>query len=468
MTPQRVVIGDDVDGFEANAGDEGSPIALMIRRTSTHPDRKIVLVSSPTVEGTSEIDEHYKLSDQRQWEVPCPRCGMYQVLLWAQLKWPSPDHTGEWYATYHQPEKARYLCHVCEYQIEHREKRAMNAKGKWIARERFTGTAGFWHNALISAFETWSEIIMQFLKEHHDPAQFRVFVNTKLAEVWKVKLGEQLDHQLLFQRREDYTVPDGVVILTCAVDVQESPARLEVEVKGWGIAQESWGIEHTALYGNIDQPIFPEGKTADGTPNAWQALDAYLHKRWVHPSGVSLGIRCTFVDSSHRTNEVYKFVKPRQLRNVFAIKGSSESGAPIVNSPTAQKNGIMLIIIGVHTAKSTIYDRLQKIERGPGYLHWCLRYSEDYFKQIVAEKLTQKRRMGKLLLVWELPDGKRNEGLDLNVYNYAAIEWMVQKQGASLELLKAQLTSSATTAPMAHPTAGGWVRQRTRSGWMKR
>jgi len=475
MTPQRVVIGDDVDGFESNAGDEGSPISLMIRRTSTYPDRKILLVSSPTVEGTSEIDNHYQQSDQRTWEVPCPECGVYQELLWEQLTWPSPDHQGPWYASYHDPEKARYLCRECAYPIEHRQKRAMNLKGHWRARERFTGTAGFWHNALASAFETWADIIAQFLKEHHDPKQFKVFVNTKWAQCWKVKLGTQLEHETLWARREDYGehLPEGVIVITCAVDVQESPSRLEAEVKGWGLGQESWGIEHAVFYGGLDQPNFkPEIPDPEGQPNAWRALDAFLQKRWTTASGVSVGIRCTFIDSGYRTNEVYHFVRPRQIRNVLATKGSSEAAAPIVNNPTVSKQGVMLILIGVHTAKSTIYDRLKKAEKGPGYCHWDRTFSEEYFKQVVAEKLTEKWRMGKVSLVWDLPDGKKNEALDLNVGNYAALEWMVQRQGANLEQLLAELTSSQGALPVHQQARGGWIqrsgRAEKRGGWMSR
>lgn len=479
MTPQRVVIGDDVDGFEANAGDEGSPISLMIRRTSTFPDRKIILVSSPTVEGTSEIDNAYQQSDQRVWEVPCPECDTYQDLVWAQLKWPSPYHEGRWYSEHHRPDQARYICRFCEYPIEHRFKRSMNLKGLWTPRARFTGTAGFWHNALCSAFENWQEIITQFLHEKDDPAQFRVFRNTKLAETWKVKLGTQLEHEHLYNRREVYTspAPDGVVVLTAAVDVQESPERLEIEVKGWGLGEENWGIEHKIFHGHIDQPTFnPDLPDPSGKPNAWRLLDEYLKQQWMLPSGVRLPIACTFIDSSHRTNEVYRFVKPRQIRNIYAIKGSSERGAPLVNNPTTKQHGVLLIMLGTDTAKSTIYDRLKKTERGAGYYHWPMTYEEEYFKQVVSERLTEKKKMGVRYHTWELPDGKRNEGLDLNVYAYAALTWMITRQGANLERLRDQLTASPMPPPVRDDRAGGWVNrtgpdrgtQPRRGGWVNR
>jgi phage terminase large subunit GpA-like protein len=478
MTPQRIVIGDDVDGFERNAGDEGSPISLMIRRTSTYPDRKIVLVSSPTVEGISEIDSAYQQSDQRVWEVPCPACGTFQELVWARLKWPSPSNEGRWYAREAKPDQCRYLCNVCSHAIEHRHKRTMNQQGRWRARAPFTGIAGFWHNALASAFETWTEIIRQFLTEHDDPAQFKVFVNTKLAECWKVKLGTQLKHEAIYNRREVYgpELPDDVVVLTAGVDVQDSPPRLEVEVKGWGVGEESWGIEHKVFHGQIDQPVFnPNAPDPPEKANAWRQLDDYLRTTWQHPLGPQLPIACTFIDSSNRTNEVYKFVRPRQIRQIYAIKGSSQTGAPLVNNPTKKEHGVVLVIVGVGTAKSTIYDRLNKQERGPGFCHWPRTYEEDYFKQVVAERLVEKKRMGVTYHVWELPEGERNEGLDLNVYAYAALGWMISRQGANLERLRAQLTASPAPPPRPEPRSGWIARNQPagpgpsrRGGWMSR
>ena len=293
-----------------------------------------------------------------------------------------------------------------------------------------------------------------------DPAQFRVFVNTKWAITWKVKVGKQLKHETLYERREEWgeTLPAGVIVLTAGVDLQESPSRLEVEVKGWGVGEESWGIAHKVFHGLIDQPLFDATVEDDPMkPNAWRQLDEFLSREWVHPLGVKLRISCTFVDSSHRTKEVYQFIRTRQARQIYAIKGSSERGAPIVNYPTRKLRRVLLIIIGTDAAKSTIYDRLQKLEPGPGYLHWPKTYEENYFKQVVAEHLTPKMKMGQRYNIWELPAGHSNEGLDLNVYAYAALCWMTMRQGASLERLSQALRGraekvAADTVKLQQPT----------------
>ena len=49
--------------------------------------------------------------------------------------------------------------------------------------------------------------------------------------------------QQFVESRENYgaDLPEGVLILTCAVDTQDN--RLEYEICGWGDEEECWGIE---------------------------------------------------------------------------------------------------------------------------------------------------------------------------------------------------------------------------------
>ena len=67
-----------------------------------------------------------------------------------------------------------------------------------------------------------------------DFEKMKTFTNTVLAEVWDENIGEQVDDDVLFKRREKYParVPDEGFILTCGVDVQED--RLELEDGGLG------------------------------------------------------------------------------------------------------------------------------------------------------------------------------------------------------------------------------------------
>jgi phage terminase large subunit GpA-like protein len=64
---------DEADGMEITS--EGDPVSLAIKRTLAHPDRKIVIGSTPTDEASSVINRLYQESDQRVFETPCVHCG---------------------------------------------------------------------------------------------------------------------------------------------------------------------------------------------------------------------------------------------------------------------------------------------------------------------------------------------------------------------------------------------------------
>ena len=86
--PVRFLFLDEVDAYPPDADGEGDPIELAVQRTVTFARRKIFLVSTPTIAGVSRIETAYEESDQRCYWVPCPDCGTFQVLKWANVRWP--------------------------------------------------------------------------------------------------------------------------------------------------------------------------------------------------------------------------------------------------------------------------------------------------------------------------------------------------------------------------------------------
>jgi phage terminase large subunit GpA-like protein len=85
--PIRILLCDEVDRYPFSAGAEGDPVNLARKRTVTVWNRKIVLVSTPTIRGSSRIEAAYEESDKRRFFVPCPECGEHQTLTWAQVRW---------------------------------------------------------------------------------------------------------------------------------------------------------------------------------------------------------------------------------------------------------------------------------------------------------------------------------------------------------------------------------------------
>jgi phage terminase large subunit GpA-like protein len=57
---------------------------------------------------------------------------------------------------------------------------------------------------------------------------------------------------------------------------------------------------------------------------------------------------------------------------------------------------------------------------GPGYLHFSSELDAEHYQQLTAEKLVTRYHKGRPRREWVLVKGRRNEALDLKVYNFAA------------------------------------------------
>ena len=162
-----------------------------------------------------------------------------------------------------------------------------------------------------------------------------------MGETWEEE-GEQIETDDLFKRRERYNceVPEEVLVLTAGVDVQDD--RFEVEVVGWGVDKESWGIKYQVIYGDLKlKPV-------------WDELDKFLSQTFTTADGRRLKIICACVDSGgHFTTQVYRFCKERTARRVFAIKGKGGAEVPYFNRPSTANNiKAPLFTVGVDTGKA--------------------------------------------------------------------------------------------------------------------
>ena len=405
--PVRLVLCDEVDRYPVSAGSEGDPVNLAKKRATTFWNRKIVLTSTPTIKDLSRIEAAYNQSDQRRYYVPCPSCGEYQTLKWSQVKWDKDKIDNK---SINKPETAHYVCEINGCVLTNTDKNAMLKNGEWRAENEFSNIAGFHLNELYSPWVSWSKIVAEFLKAKLLPETLKTWVNTTLGETWEDQ-GDSVDDNSLLARKENWgdTAPSEVLIITAGVDVQND--RLELEIVGFGKDSESWSLDYRIIYGD---PARPE---------LWQDLDAILEKAIEHKSGTILRIACVCIDSGgHHTQSVYAYCKKRQLRRVFAIKGSSIAGKPIVSRPSvSNRMRVKLFSIGTDTAKEMIYSRLKITEPSAGYCHFPADRDEQYFKQLTAEKLVTHYHKGFPVRRWEKPKGRRNEALDCRVYALAAL-----------------------------------------------
>lgn len=398
--PVRAVFFDEVDRYPNSAGSEGDPINLGIARTKTFThNRKIVMVSTPTNKGASRIETAFSQSDQRYFHVPCPDCGHSQTLKWSNVHWKKDS-----------PETAEYICEECGCAWDDAKRYRAIKGGKWIASEPFNGTAGFHLSGLYSPWTPLGEIALDFMNAKALPDTLRVFVNTTLAECFEDE-GERIDDFDVAQRAEEFgpRVDKGVVVVTAGIDVQND--RLEVEIVGWGRAEESWSLAYDTLYGD------------PSTPQLWQDLDAHLATKFETEDDRTLQIRAACIDSGgHYTKAVYDFVRPREGRRIFAIKGMAGESRPIVSRPTRNNIGkIRLFTLGVDNIKSLIFSRLGIQSNGPGFCHFPNDRPDEYFKQLAAsEKIVTKFHKGFPRREF-IKTRTRNEALDCRVYATGAL-----------------------------------------------
>lgn len=435
--PCRYVFMDEVDRYPLDVDGEGDPVTLAEKRTSTFQRRKKYKVSTPTIEGRSRIASAYQQSDRRRYFVPCPHCDHLQWLKWSQLKYEQVDK-GE----VPEPVNVRYICESCQGEIrEHHKTQMLKEKGyggkaEWRAENPGAGggkVAGFHLSSLYSpvGWKSWHELVAEWLLAQGDPPKLKGFINTSLGETWKDK-GDAPEWERLYDRRELYeigTVPDPVVFLTAAADVQKN--RIEVEVCGWCRDKQSYSIEYIVIMGDTS------------TDAPWAELDAVLGRTWRKKSGLEYPIRRMAVDTGYNAQTVYNWVRRYPLNRVMAVKGRAQAamllGAPtlvdVTNRGRKVPKGVQLWTVGVDVAKTELYGWLklkrptdEELENGApypaGYCHFP-QYEAEFFKQLTAEQLVVRIGKGNNSKKhvrreeWE-KTRDRNEALDCRIYNRAA------------------------------------------------
>lgn len=471
-----VVAYDELAAFDPDIEKEGSPTFLGDKRIEGSIFPKSIRGSTPKILDTCQITKAASEAEcYFRLYLPCPHCGHEQYLKFGG---PESECGFKWDAG--KPETVQYLCEHCHALADQAAWHGQYPKLIW----RCDITGSFTKNGLdyfdengkrrdapesiafhiwtaYSTFTTWVRIVKDFLKAKDDIGKLKTFVNTTLGETWQDDQGETLEPDLLYARREHYSaeIPVEHCVLTAAVDTQDD--RFEIEVVAWVAGEQSYRISYERLYGDLSRA------------EIWNALAKRLKRQFVTPSGALLDIRIVLIDSGgHYTDEVYAFCKKHGPRRFIPIKGSSETGKPVIRFPRKRTDkGVYLSLIGTDTAKEIIVSRLRILEPGEGYMHYPVKddFDEDYFKQLTAERKKRKLVKGRWVTVWDA-GGRRNEPFDTSVYNLGGIRLLQQHYGLNLNTLintkePAEIPENNTATPTAKPapknnfinTEGSWL-----------
>lgn len=433
--PAGLVIVDELDRMEPVPG-EGDVVQLVKARGTTYPDRKLVITSTPLVGTVDTVRheatglEHWRVTapdeiesatwrrwqegTRHEWAWPCTECNAYFIPRFRWLRWPKGATATEARLT------ARLQCPWCDATLEDGRKTEMNLRGVFLAPGQSVGedgtimgdlapteTASFWISGLCSPWRTFGEIAQEYVKATAlgDPAVMQSVVNTVLGELYSLA-GEALPWETLRALQQPYqsgTVPDGVRVVVCGVDVQHN--RLIYDVRGFGMRLESWLIQHGELWGETDQEA------------VWAELGALLLSTFD-----GWPIRLMLIDSGFRPQPVYDFCRRSQGRG-RATKGWERSEKPyraatidVTVAGKTVKRGLQLWHLDAGFFKAFVHGRFGWPAGEPGGFHLPEDVPDAYLQELTAERRIVKPS-GRP--TW-LRIRKANHGLDTAALTVAA------------------------------------------------
>ena len=410
--PRRIVLLDEIDKYKANIGNDGDPIKQTFQRTQNFWNRKKALASTPTIENLSAIDEWFKRSDQRFFEVPCDHCGTFDSLEWENVRWQKG-----------KPDTARYICPHCEGEHNQAQIFRMVRHGHWKARAAFNGVAGFHVWAIYSPWVSMADLAAEWEEAEGKPNEEQTFVNLKLGRCYNPTKEASTTVDELLARKSDYgpsadanyVVPFEVLLITAAVDVQAN--RFEITFLGWGENDRKWVLDHVIHY---DDPT---------NPSAFVRMDTErLERTFQHPSGHEMRVEAVVVDAGNWQQIVLEFVREKRasFKPYYATKGVGGWGRPIIQESKEKfSRGARLHILGVDDGKATAYQELAtrpNTDTGTKdyRVHFPRHLERTYFEQLLGEVIKIEYQNGRPVPKWYPRPGVRNEALDCFVGAMAA------------------------------------------------
>jgi phage terminase large subunit GpA-like protein len=470
------IIMDELDKAPPELKGIGDPEGIIEARGKTIRKLKVLKLSTPSIAGRSRIYRAFKTGDQREYMVPCPRCGGFQFLEFMKeerkyglygdytiitgKKEKKVSGTAGLYGDKTKEKIAkrtliegseRYKCKLCgkDFYDDERYERS-----KFMIEKSLGGEA-YWQpfaapvdkrdrsyhiSAMMSPMTRWENILSDFAKSNYGKNinMYRNFIITNEGLPYFNKSVFK-SWEILKKRAEKYergTPPEGVLLLTAGVDVQKD--RLELQVIGWGYGMEAWSIDHLVF----------KGVTANVNSIAWQQLLEYCDRYFKMPGIKSeMCITKVGIDASYNPNKdysmadvglrmetdaVYAFCS-RNVGRYVPIRGIEESDCLIVQR-RHKAYGLDYYHVDVSAIKDELFANIER-KRGAYSLHFTKDYSDDFFKQFLSEA----RKEGDDGRTRYVKINARNETLDTYVYARACMniigadrwsdeEWEVWKE----------------------------------------
>lgn len=325
------------------------------------------------------------------------------------------------------------------------------------------------HRSIVESFlysnVSLTKRVRQFIHAYYsrDPAAMKQFVNQALSRGYDGPRGteEGVVDKLMSQGmnvQDEYgpgvVVPPWVKILTSSVDVQRGEGgagRLEWKLKGHGDGMETITLKKLKIPGNADDEA------------TWEKLDEHRMKFYPGVEDEGLGRRyypvvMTAVDVGDQGRAIAKhYISKWVGKGVIPVRGYRDADLFDGELVADKHTRVHHFKVGTSIARDILSRRFlvkkpkrkkgEPEQRVPELMHFAeddvspdgvplfeSGITEDYFHQLTnfRVKLVKDARSGGLKEVYD-KDRKSDpdEDLDLEIYNMAALEWVLISNGVN-------------------------------------
>jgi len=466
----RDVVFDEYDRYPDDIEGEGDPYALGVKRVESYWNSKVIIGSTPKIKYHSKTEDKFHETDMRYRYLPCPHCNHMQILVFKNLDIPQEYREGvkHWHT-----DKAKFICIKCEEFIDHKDKRRMDKKGKWLQTQIFfccdewqkpkenrhwyyneddkedkkNGEALCKHCGLTAEYNrkgrkkrgyhiwagysfqpntTWTKIAEAFVEAIGNLEKMKSFRNTWLGETFEEK-NVSLKPNLIMEQAEDYkNIPNDTKVILMTVDNQND--RLEYLITAWCMGETSYNIKAGKIWGDpINRSVWDELKRIAEEPLCKEdGTKAYIYKSFIDMGG-------------QRDTYVKKFVRANK-KKFMMLKGDSHERKSDPNRPVSmlkisEKEKDVIMWVATNKAKDIMFERLTKQSHEYGFIHHNKTFKEEWYNQLGAEKkVFKKNKSGRVESTYiNTASDKRNEATDLVGYQIAAVR-LIQNEIKGFDL----------------------------------
>jgi phage terminase large subunit GpA-like protein len=312
--PIRYAITDEEDKFPRQIKQEADTVELVGQRLKTYKERaRWLRISTPTT-STGHIHRAYLSGDRRRLFLPCPKCGMMQILVWAQVRFDSSKPVDE------SARGAFYECAnpKCKMHIMDGHKPGMLAKREWRATAVSSdpATVSLHLSSLYAPWVSWAQLVRKFLMTRTNPEQLQDFINSELGEPFD-KADARVDSDS-FAEREGAYEEDQVWLTVPPYSAAHEKAenRVDYHTLIWSDVQKGYLVAVARVFTNDGD----SGLLWSGTLSGFDALDALADK---------LNAEAIALDRRYRGEEVMEWVYANRTNGYLVTIGVTRKGGTL-------------------------------------------------------------------------------------------------------------------------------------------